>query len=164
MNFLARPQLNANTAWNESLYSSLRKRVGLVLPCWTLARTTSYRPFCTASAICCMLSIDAIFISFSSFQRRKKIKLHIVFYSRAFYVGCLDKTHKSKKVTKVSQYLGLPLKPRHRICQLICQLFDTVGFEEVVLQALPFDQLKNPLTFLDLRLSSLKWFFRTYLE
>ena len=54
---LAGPQLKANTAWNESLHSSLHKRVSLVLPCWRLARTTSYRPFCTASSICCMLSI-----------------------------------------------------------------------------------------------------------
>ena len=54
---LACPQLHANTAWNESLHNSLRKRVSLALPCWKLARTISYRPFCTASAICCMLSI-----------------------------------------------------------------------------------------------------------
>ena len=39
--------------------SSLRKRVSPVLPCWTLARTTSYRPFNTASAICCMFSIKS---------------------------------------------------------------------------------------------------------
>ena len=53
----AGPQLK--TAWNESLYSSLRKRVNLVLLCLTLARTTVYtcRPFCTASSECCMLSI-----------------------------------------------------------------------------------------------------------
>ena len=41
-------------------YSSLRKRVSLVLPYWRLARTISYRPFCAASAICCMLSIRII--------------------------------------------------------------------------------------------------------
>ena len=52
-----RPQLQANTAWNESLFSSLRKRVSLVLPCWTLAQTISFRPFCTTSAMWCMLSI-----------------------------------------------------------------------------------------------------------
>ena len=54
---LGRPQLQANTAWNESLHNSLRKRVSLALPCWKLARTINYWPFCTASAICCMLSI-----------------------------------------------------------------------------------------------------------
>ena len=54
---LARPQFQANTEWNESLHNSLRKRVSLALPCWKLARTISYRPFCIASAICCMLSI-----------------------------------------------------------------------------------------------------------
>ena len=60
---LARPQLKANranTAWNESLPRSLHNRVILVLSCWKLARTTSYRPFCTASAICCMLSITEV--------------------------------------------------------------------------------------------------------
>ena len=54
---LASQQLQANTAWNESLYSSVRKRFRLVLACWTLARTIIYRSFCTASAIWCMLSI-----------------------------------------------------------------------------------------------------------
>ena len=49
----------ATPAWNESLRNSLRKRVSLALPCWKLTRTIRYRPFCTASAICCMLSIDA---------------------------------------------------------------------------------------------------------
>ena len=57
---LARPQLQANTAWNESLHNLLRKRVSLALPCWKLARTISHRPFCTASAICCMLSITRV--------------------------------------------------------------------------------------------------------
>ena len=38
-------------------HSSVRKRVCLVLPCWTLAGTISCRPFCTASVIWCMLSI-----------------------------------------------------------------------------------------------------------
>ena len=54
---LAGPQLKANKAWNESLYSLLRKRVSLVLPCWRIAGTISYIPFCTASAICYMMSI-----------------------------------------------------------------------------------------------------------
>ena len=54
---LARPQLQANTAWNESLHNSLHKRVSLALPCWKLARTIICRPYCTASVICCMLSI-----------------------------------------------------------------------------------------------------------
>ena len=57
IDILARPQLQANTAWNESLHNTLRKRVSLALPCWKLARTIIYRPFCTASAICCMLSM-----------------------------------------------------------------------------------------------------------
>ena len=39
----------------------MRRRLSLVLPCCTLARTISYRPFCTASAICCMLSIGKKF-------------------------------------------------------------------------------------------------------
>ena len=51
--YLAGPQLKANTTWNESLYGSVRKCFSLVLSCWI-----SYRPFCTASAICNMLSIQ----------------------------------------------------------------------------------------------------------
>ena len=39
------------------LYSSVRKRLCLALPCWKLAGKISYRPFCTASGFCCMLSI-----------------------------------------------------------------------------------------------------------
>ena len=34
-----------------TLYSSLRKRASLVLPCWTLNPTIDGRPFCIASAI-----------------------------------------------------------------------------------------------------------------
>ena len=54
------------TAWNESLHNSLRKRACPALPCWKLAWIISYRPFCTASVICCMLS--------TSFYTKKNIK------------------------------------------------------------------------------------------
>ena len=37
--------------------SSLRKRVSLVLPCWTLARTISYRHFCTLHSISDLLFV-----------------------------------------------------------------------------------------------------------
>ena len=47
----------AQNSMNKSLYTSLCKPVSLVIPCWMLAQTISNRPFCTASAICCMLSI-----------------------------------------------------------------------------------------------------------
>ena len=46
------PQLQANTAWNESLHNSLRKQVSLALTCWTLARTfAQHQQF----AVCCQL-------------------------------------------------------------------------------------------------------------
>ena len=48
---VGRPVTHANTAWNDSIYSSLRKRASLVLPCWTLNPTIDGRPFCIASAI-----------------------------------------------------------------------------------------------------------------
>ena len=57
-------KFKANTTWNESYtYSSVRKRLSLALPCWKLAGKISYRPFCTASAFCCMLSIFYIYLT-----------------------------------------------------------------------------------------------------
>ena len=52
------------------IHSSMRKRFSLVLPCWTLARTNSRKPFCTASAISCMCSIP---VNNPSFQTQTAI-------------------------------------------------------------------------------------------
>ena len=53
----ARNSLLTQRETNHYIHNSLRKLVSLALPCLALDRTISYRPFCTASAICCMLSI-----------------------------------------------------------------------------------------------------------
>ena len=65
---MAGPQFKSITAWNKSLHSSVRKCVGPVLSCWTLVRTISHRPLCTASAICCMLSIGSIVVRYEEWH------------------------------------------------------------------------------------------------
>ena len=51
----------ASILWIQSIFNGpLSKRNSLVIPCWTLAQRISYRPFCTASAVCCMLLIGVI--------------------------------------------------------------------------------------------------------
>ena len=53
--------------------SSVRKCRSLALSCWKLAGIISYRPFCTASAFCCMLSIV---FGFTILKRHSNARLH----------------------------------------------------------------------------------------
>ena len=49
----------------------MHKHVCLVLPCWRLAGIISCRPFCTASVICCMLSIVTLYFRHFGKTKRK---------------------------------------------------------------------------------------------
>ena len=89
------PARNSRVKTRKTNYL-VRKRVCLVLPYWTLARTTIYRPICKASALCYMLSklyfIMVPYLKETEFFEIRKSFLRL--HSFASFVPFLAKSEK----------------------------------------------------------------------
>ena len=125
-------QHQANRAWNESLHSSLRNRVSLVLPCWTLARTTIIK------------SISIIYFQIRNMRPYiYGAEIHGHYWINFNYFNCFFSDWEDESVTN-AEILRLIYQGRFLHCNVTLSALGLATGKTTVMHLVPRENLPEP--------------------